>query len=398
VRNSILGVSWFWFVGTMLTSQLPTYAELHLGGDETLYIFALALFSIGTGVGSLLCERLSARTVEIGLVPLGAFGMTAFCADLYFARTGAPPLTGLDVAGFIRAPGSWRIIADLTLIGLFAGFFIVPLFALIQSRTPKAELSRVIAAMNIQNALFIVMAAGLGIGLQRGLGWSIPQVFLALAVLNALVAIWIFALVPEFFMRFVSWILLKALYKAKVTGIEEYVPDEGPALVVCNHVSYTDPLVLMGAIPRPTRFVMYWRIFNTPGMSWVFRTARAIPIAGAKENEAVMEAAFAEVDKALAEGEIVGIFPEGKLTTDGEIAQFKAGVERILKTRPVPVVPMALRGVWASVFSKQDARWGRLPRRLRARIELEAGPPVPGETASAAQLEALVRALRGDKA
>ena len=112
----------------------------------------------------------------------------------------------------------------------------------------------------------------------------------------------------------------------------------------------------------------------------------------------MMEAAFAEVDKALAEGEIVGIFPEGKLTTDGEIAQFKAGVERILKTRPVPVVPMALRGMWASVFSKQDARWGRLPRRLRARIELEAGPPVPGETASAAQLEAIVRALRGDKA
>jgi 1-acyl-sn-glycerol-3-phosphate acyltransferase len=398
VRNSILGVSWFWFVGTVLTSQLPTYAELHLGGDETLYIFALALFSVGTGVGSLLCERLSARTVEIGLVPMGAIGMTVFCADLYFARPGAPPLTGMDVAGFVRAAGSWRIIADLTLIGLFAGFFIVPLFALIQSRTPKAELSRVIAAMNIQNAAFIVLAAMLALVAQRNLHWTIPQVFLALAVLNALVSIWIFSIVPEFFMRFVSWILLKALYNAKVTGIEEHVPDEGAALVVCNHVSYTDPLVLMGAIPRPTRFVMYYRIFNTPGLSWVFRTARAIPIAGAKEDPQVMEDAFAEVDKALAEGEIVGIFPEGKLTTDGEIAQFKAGVERILKTRPVPVVPMALRGMWASVLSKQDARWGRLPRRLRAHIELEAGPPVDGATATAAQLEDIVRKLRGDKA
>ena len=398
VRNAILGVSWFWFFGTVLTSQLLPYAEANLGGAPTsaIYIFALALFSIGTGVGSLLCERLSARTVEIGLVPLGAFGMTVFCAALYFARPGDPPQTGLDVASFIQAPGSGWIIACLTLIGLFAGFFIVPLFALIQSRTPKAELSRVIAAMNIQNAAFIVLAAMLALLAQRALHWSIPQVFLALAVLNALVAIWIFALVPEFFMRFLSWLLLKALYKAKVTGIEEYVPDEGAALVVCNHVSYTDPLVLMGAIPRPTRFVMYYRIFRTPGMSWLFRTARAIPIAGAKEDPEVMEAAFAEVDRALANGEIVGIFPEGKLTTDGEIAQFKAGVERILKTRPVPVVPMALRGMWASVFSKQDARWGRLPKRLRARIELVAGPPVDGATATAEQLEALVRALRGD--
>ena len=401
VRNAILGVSWFWFVGTMLTAQLPSYAIDYMGSapnQALLYTFALALFSIGTGAGSMLCEKLSARTVEIGLVPLGAFGITAFVLDLYFARHGAPPTTGVGIAGFLAQPGAWHVCADLVLIGMFAGFFVVPLFALIQSRTPKDELSRVIAAMNIQNALFIVAAAGVSIAMQQLLHWTIPQVFLALAVMNAIVALYIFTLVPEFFMRFIAWVLTHVLYKAKVIGIEDNVPDEGPALVVCNHVSYTDPLVLMGAIPRPTRFVMYWKIFNTPGLSWVFRTARAIPIAGAKENVELMEAAFAEVDKALAEGEIVGIFPEGKLTTDGEIAQFKAGVERILKTRPVPVVPMALRGMWASVFSKQDARWGRLPRRLRAHIELEAGPPVDGATATAAQLEAIVRALRGDQA
>jgi 1-acyl-sn-glycerol-3-phosphate acyltransferase len=371
---------------------------VHLGGDATLYIFALALFSVGTGVGSLLCERMSARTVEIGLVPLGAFGMTAFCVDLYFARTGAPPVAGVGVAGFLAAPGSWRIVLDLTGVGLFAGIFIVPLFALIQSRSDKAQLSRVIAAMNIQNAAFIVGAAVLGIVLQRYLGWSIPQVFLVLGIANLVVALYIFTLVPEFFMRFVAWILTHTLYRAKVTGIEEHVPDEGPALIVCNHVSYTDPLVLMGAIPRPTRFVMYYRIFRTPGLSWLFRNSGAIPIAGAKEDAAVMEAAFAEVDRTLAEGGIVGIFPEGKLTTDGEIAQFKAGVERILKARPVPVVPMALRGMWASVFSRQDARWGRLPKRIRAKIELEAGPPLDGATATAAQLEEIVKRMRGSHA
>jgi 1-acyl-sn-glycerol-3-phosphate acyltransferase len=397
VRNAILGVSWFWFFGTVLTTQLVAYAEINLGGapNSGVYILALALFSIGTGVGSLLCERLSARTVEIGLVPLGAFGMTAFVLHLYFARPAVSPTAGLDTLAFLQAAGSWRIVADLTLIGLFAGFFIVPLFALIQSRTAKTELSRVIAAMNIQNALFIVLAAGFCLGLEKGFGLTIPQVLLVLAIANAVVTLYIFALVPEFFMRFFSWVLTHVLYRAKVSGIEEYVPDEGAALVVCNHVAFTDPLVIMGAIPRPTRFVMYYKIFRTPGFSWMFRTARCIPIASAKEDEAVKEAAFAEVDKALAEGEIVGIFPEGRLTTDGEIAEFKAGVERILRTRPVPVVPMALKGMWASVLSKQSARWGRIPRRLRARIELVASPPVPGETATAASLEAIVRQLRG---
>jgi 1-acyl-sn-glycerol-3-phosphate acyltransferase len=397
VFNSVLGISWFWFLGTALTAQLPVYAEANLGGGPELYLVALAVFSVGTAIGSLLCEKLSHRTVEIGLVPLGAIGVTACGIWLYFARSGAAPVTGLGVVEFLQAPGSWQVLAALMGIGIFGGFYLVPLFALVQSRTPKPEISRVIAGNNILNALFIVSAAVFGIVAQKVLHWSIPQFYLAIAIMNGLVALYIFTLVPEFLMRFVAWMLTHLLYRAQVVGIDENVPDEGPALVVCNHVSYTDPLVLMGAIPRPTRFVMYYKIFNTPGLSWLFRNARAIPIAGSREDAALMEAAFVEVDKALAEGEIVGIFPEGKLSTDGEIAEFKAGVERILKTRPVPVVPMALRGMWASVFSKQHARFGRLPKRIRARIELEAAPPVDGATATAASLEALVRSLRGDK-
>ncbi|MGE8215919.1 MAG: MFS transporter, partial [Stenotrophomonas maltophilia] len=204
VRNAILGVSWFWFVGTMLTSQLPTYAVVNLGGEPTLYIFALALFSVGTGVGSLLCEKLSGRTVEIGLVPLGAFGMTAFMLDLYFARAGTATAAGLGVSAFVAQPGSVRIIIDLVGIGLFTGFFVVPLFALIQSRTPKSEMSRVFAALNIQNSGFIVAAALIALATQKFLHWTIPQLFLALAIANAVVAIYIFTIVPEFLMRFLS--------------------------------------------------------------------------------------------------------------------------------------------------------------------------------------------------
>jgi len=408
VRNAILGVSWFWFFGTMLTSQLPTYAEVHLGGagdSAVLYIAALALFSVGTGVGSLLCEKLSARTVEIGLVPLGAFGMTAFLLDLYFARPVAAGVTGLDLAGFVRQPGSVRIIVDLLGIGLFTGFFVVPLFALIQSRTPTSRMSRVFAALNIQNSGFIVLAALIGLAAQQVLGLSSPQLFLALAIANALVALWIFTIVPEFLMRFLSWLLVRSLYRLRVRGVETHVPDEGAALIVCNHVSYMDALILAASIPRPVRFVMYYRIFNIPVMRWIFRTAKAIPIAGAREDPALMQRAFDEVDATLADGELVCIFPEGRLTADGQIAPFKSGVERILqhaaeRGQPVPVVPMALRGMWASMWSRRDGRLGRMrvPRRFRAPVDVVAGTPQPGTGTDAAALEAAVRQLRGDAA
>lgn len=397
VRNAVLGISWFWFVGTVFATQLPDYAVAHLGGSATLYVFALALFSIGTGAGSMACEKLSARTVEIGLVPLGAFGMSAFLFDLYFARSGVVTVSGLDIDGFLRQPGSTRIVVDLLGIGAFTGLFVVPLFALVQSRTPKDELSRVIGALNIQNSAFVVGASLLCLALRQWAGWSIPQLFLALAVANTLVALWIFSIVPEFLMRFLSWVLVRALYRLRVRGIEEHVPDEGPALLVCNHVSYMDALILSGAVPRPVRWVMYHRIFDIPVLRWIFRNARAIPIAGAREDPALMQRAFEEIDAALAAGELVGIFPEGRLTADGGIAPFKTGVERILARRPVPVVPMALRGMWASMWSRRDTRLGRMrvPRRFRARVELVAGAAM-GPESRAGELEAAVRELRGD--
>ena len=408
VRNAILGVSWFWFVGTVLTAQLPSYAELNLGADArstSLYIFALALFSVGVGVGSLLCEKLSARTVEIGLVPLGALGISAFMIDLYFARTGLAPASGLTIAQFLGAANGWRIAIDLTGIGLSAGLFIVPLFALIQSRTPKDELARVFAALNIQNSAFIVAAAVISLLLQRALDWSIPQVFLALAIANLLVTAWIFTIVPEFAMRFVSWLLVRTLYRLELHGIERHVPDEGPALLVCNHVSYMDALILAASIPRPVRFVMYYRIFQIPVMRWIFRAAGAIPIASPREDLAMMERAFDAIDAALADGELVLVFPEGRLTADGAIAPFKSGVERILARRAVPVVAMALRNMWTSMWSRRGAAAEgglmdrmRVPRRFRAHVEVVAGEPVPGAAADAALLEARVRALRGDAA
>jgi 1-acyl-sn-glycerol-3-phosphate acyltransferase len=398
VFNAVLGISWFWFFGTVLVAQLPSYTKLNLGGDGSVNILGLTLFSIGTGIGSLLCEKMSGKRVEVGLVPLGAFGLTAFGVDLFFARPGLAPTHGLNWLAFLQAAGSWRIALDLILIGVFAGFYVVPLFAFIQSRTPRDRLSRVIAGNNILNALFIVCAAGFGLGM-GALGLGIPHIFLAIAILNALVALYIFTLVPEFVMRFITWVLVNTLYRVRVDGAQN-IPEEGAVLLVCNHVSFMDPLLLMANLRRPARFVMYYKIFNIPLLRFVFRTAKAIPIAGHKEDPALLQQAYDAIDAALADGEVVCLFPEGALTRDGQIATFRTGVEKILARRPVTVVPMALRGLWGSVWSKRDSMLhrSRLPRRFRARVELVIDPPIPAAAATAASLEQRVSELRGTMA
>jgi 1-acyl-sn-glycerol-3-phosphate acyltransferase len=398
VFNAVLGISWFWFFGTVLIAQLPNYTRVNLGGDGSVNTLVLTLFSLGTGIGSLLCERLSARRVEIGLVPMGAFGLTVFGIDLFFARSGVATMTGLDWLGFLHAAGSWRIAFDLTMIGVFAGFYVVPLFAFVQSRARRDQLSRVIAGNNILNALLICIASGFGLGLSA-LGLGVPAIFLAVAIINIFVATYIFTLVPEFVMRFITWLLVHTLYRVRVEGME-HIPREGPALLVCNHVSFMDPLILMASVRRPIRFVMYHKIFAIPVLNFVFRTAKAIPIAGQKEDAALLEKAFDEVDAALANGELVCIFPEGGLTADGRIAPFRAGVDRILARRPVQVVPLALRGLWGSIFSRRDSALHRmrLPRRFWSRVELVGGEPIAAPQADAMTLQERVGELRGDAA
>ncbi|TAL84962.1 MAG: MFS transporter [Rhodanobacter sp.] len=398
VFNAVLGISWFWFFGTVLIAQLPVYTREILGGDGSVNTLVLTLFSIGTGLGALLCERMSGKRVEIGLVPLGAFGLTVFGVDLYFARHGMAAVRGLDWLAFLQGAGNWRIAFDLTLIGMFAGFYVVPLFAFVQARAPREKLSRIIAGNNILNALLIVLAAGFGLGL-GALGLDPAQIFLAAALLNVLVAGYIFTLVPEFLMRFITWVLVNTLYRVRVDGADN-IPGEGPVLLVCNHVSFMDPLLLLGKLRRPARFVIYHRVFRIPLLRFVFRIARAIPIAGHKEDPLLLQQAYDAIDTALAAGEVVCLFPEGALSADGEIAPFRPGLEKILARRPVPVVPMALRGLWGSMWSRRDSTLhrARLPRRFRARVELVIDPTEPSLSATAAGLERRVRVLRGDLA
>ena len=393
---SILGISWFWFYGSAVTLQVPAYTLVVLNGSETITTVLLTAFAVGVGVGSLLCERLSGHRIELGLVPFGSIGLTVVAIDLYFAQPGIHPDAVASIGEFLARPGSWRVLLDLSLLGAFGGFYSVPLYANVQQRASRQHLSRVIAANNIINALFMVGASILAISL-LSLGLSIPQLFLVLAALNAAVAAYIYTLLPEFLMRFLAWIAMSVLYRIRVTGAE-HIPKQGGAILVCNHVSFVDALVLGGSVRRPARFVMYYKIFQIPILNFIFTDAKAIPIASAKENPELLEQSFEAIDQALADDQLICIFPEGGITRDGEIQRFRPGIERILERRPVPVVPMGLSGLWGSWFSRQSGGGLRkIPGRLFARVDLRIGEAINARDVTAAKLELLVRTLRGER-
>ncbi|MFC0132049.1 glycerol acyltransferase [Massilia eurypsychrophila] len=393
---SMLGNSWFWFYGALMLSQFPVYAKDYLHGDHSVFVLLLTVFSLGIGTGSLLCERLSGGKVEIGLVPFGSIGLSVFGIDLYLASLGYTNTAAVDIAGVLAQPGIWRILADIVMIGVFGGFFIVPLFALIQTRCDPAHVSRTIAGMNIMNALFMVASALMAMVLLK-MGATIPQMFLATAILNALVAVYIFSLVPEFLMRFLAWLLIHTIHRVKIVDVDR-IPDEGAAVLVCNHVSYVDAIVIGAASPRPIRFVMDHNIFKMPVLGWIFRTAKAIPIAPAKEDPWLMEKAYIDIAQALHEGDLVCIFPEGKLTRDGEMNEFRGGIVKIIERSKVPVIPMALRGLWGSLLTRDPGNLFErsFTRGPRSRLALAVGAPVAPQQATPEYLHQQVKDLRGE--
>ncbi len=326
---------------------------------------------------------LSRRHVEIGLVPLGAIGMSVFAIDLYFASRGlAAPAGGpvMGLAAFLAERAHWRVMADLTGLSLFAGLYSVPMYALIQLRSQPTHRARIIAANNILNALFMIASAVLA-GALLAAGFTVPQIFLFTGLANAVVALYIFLLVPEYLLRFVAWVLSRCVYRFKVRG-DEHIPTQGAAILACNHVSFVDAMLLMAASPRPIYFVMDHRIFRVPVLGWLFRLAKAIPIAPQREDAATYEAAFERAAQVLREGDLLAIFPEGGITRDGQLQPFKGGIMKILERAradglDVPVVPMALTHLWGSYFSRIE-NGGAMVRPFRrgvwSRVGLNVGP------------------------
>ena len=399
---SMLGISWMWFFGATFLTSFFAFSKDVLAGNTEVVTLLLALFSIGIACGALLCERLSGKHIEIGLVPFGSIGMSVFAIDLYWAcqHLLVPDHTHLMGAlEFLKQSQHWRIMFDLLLLAMFAGFYSVPLYALIQIRSPKTHRARIIAANNILNAVFMIFSSLLAMGLLHA-GYSIPQLFLITGLLNAAVALYIYLLVPEFLVRFLAWLLIHSIYKVKSEGTEN-IPQQGAAILACNHVSFVDAVVVMALVQRPIRFVMDYRISSIPILAFIFRRVKVIPIASAQENMKMLKRANHLIDQALAHGELVCIFPEGRITDTGELYPFKSGVQKIAQRNQVPVYPMALRGLWGSFFSRFGGRaFTTIPRPLRqgfqSQVELIVGEKIRAEELDTESLQTRIQQLRGE--
>ncbi|MEN6321303.1 MAG: MFS transporter [Syntrophaceae bacterium] len=395
VFNSVLGISWFWFIGIALLSIIPVFCKNFLKAQESVVTLFLMLFSVGIGVGSILCERLSFKRTELGLVPLGSFGISLFTFDLFWA--GQPAALSSDglisVMDFLNTYYGRRVSIDIFLLAVSGGFFTVPLYTFIQQKSHKEIRSRVIAGNNILNALFMVVSS-LFLAMLYHSKLSYPQIFLILSIMNILVAVYIYTLIPEFLLRLMAWGLTNIIYRLKVIG-RENLPLEGPFVIACNHVTYVDSFIISSGCPRPARFVMYYKYFDMPLISRIFRDSKVIPIAGVNEDKSVLRAAFDKIAAELQDGEVVCIFPEGRLTSDGKLHEFRPGIEKIIQQTPVPVVPACMNGLWGSYFSRKYSSKERKPfRRKWSRISLEFGAPVPPEEATAEKLFEIINRMK----
>ena len=248
VFMALIGISWMWFFGAVFLANFPAFAKESLHGSEQVAALLLTVFSVGIGAGSLWCEKLSQGHVEPGLAPLGAIGMSVFSIDLYAAVQALPAVadgTALSVAEFVARPGHWRVMADLALLSFSAGIYSVPLYALIQAQAAPERRARVIAANNILNALFMIAASVLAALLLRA-GFSTQALFAAVGLVNVLAALYAVRTAPGLLLRLAAKLIARLTYRFKVRGME-HMPATGPALLVANHVSFIDPVLIMAA-------------------------------------------------------------------------------------------------------------------------------------------------------
>lgn len=392
---SILAISWFWFFGSIVLTQFPSFAETVLHGDANVATLMLATFSIGIGLGSMACSFLSSGRIELGLIPIGAIGIGFFTWQ--FSNTIMPVSAELkSLTEMLATPGIWSVIFNMIMIAFCCGLFIVPLYTFMQMNSDDTNRSRIIAVNNFLNCSLMVVAGILAVAL-ISLGFSVLQIFKVAAVLNIIVTIYILTVIPRFFLRLVSWVLVHSAYRISKSELQN-IPDSGPALLVCNHVSFIDPLIIFGVSPRPIRFVMHNAFYQLPVIKYLFKALKAIPIASARENPELMQNALDMVAEALENGELVCVFPEGGISRDGEIAKFQSGVEHILKREPVPVIPLTLRGLWGTWFSRYKGRAMKgLPTSFMKRITVVAGEPIAPEDADRHTLHQRVSNLRGEE-
>lgn len=351
--KAIIGISWFWFFGAAVLSLLPIMCkELFQGTEEVGTVF-LATFTIGMGIGSVVCNKFSGSKVEVGMVPLAAVGMSLFLFDLFYVcLTWKYHFTELvGVSTFFKLDGSIRAVFDLCMVTVFGGMYIIPQQAYMQRNSAPEYLARTIAANNIWNSVGMVLAAGILMVL-HGLKFSIAEIFGLIAVANLLFSFVLYLFYTEYMWRFIAQALSKIFWNIKVEG-ENNIPKTGPIIIASNHVSFVDWLFIMAVSPRPVRWIIDHTYYNLIGFRILFKHAKLIPVASRKENEDLLNHSFIRIFKSLEDGHCLGLFPEGFLTRDGQLRRFQPGIKKIVDHSKANVIPIVINGAWGSFFSHQ---------------------------------------------
>lgn len=351
--KAIIGISWFWLFGAALLSILPALCKELFQGSETVGTMFMSTFTIGMGLGSIVCNKLSGKRVEVGMVPLAAVGMSLFLLDLFWVCTNwnYHTLELLSIPDFFKLDGSVRAIFDLTMVTIFGGMFIIPQQAYMQRNSDPEYLARTIAANNIWNSVGMVVAA-VTLMVLHSFKISLPHIVGLIALANLLFAYVLYRFYTEEMWRFIAMGLTKLMYNLKVEG-ENIIPTKGPVIIASNHVTFVDWLFIMAISPRPLRWVIDHIYYNIPGLKILFKHAKLIPVATKKENPEILEKSFKTMFEALDNGEILGLFPEGFLTRDGKLRKFQPGIKKIVDQTQAEVIPIVISGAWGSFFSHE---------------------------------------------
>jgi acyl-[acyl-carrier-protein]-phospholipid O-acyltransferase/long-chain-fatty-acid--[acyl-carrier-protein] ligase len=382
---TVIGISYFWFLGALVQINILFFGKELLHLDE-FHIGLLGTFlAVGIGLGSLAAGRLSGDHIELGLVPLGSVAM-GICLGLVALSAPSYPYT----------------CASLVLLGFSAGLFAVPLNALLQQRSGKEEKGQLIATNNFMNTIGIFLAAGIHWTLKAPLQFSPDTIILLTGLVTLAGTLAILYLLPDYFVRFVLWLVTHTIYRIKIVGAEN-LPARGPALLVSNHVSFIDALMIGGATSRFVRFMLHRDYYDLKWLHWFFRLMRSIPVSATNRRDIVQSLKHARNE--LDNGHIVCIFAEGAITRVGHLLPFKRGFERIVEGTNVPIIPVHLDQLWGSIFSFKDGRFfWKWPKRLSYPVTVSFGSPLPSNATvhqvrnAVLELESNAVACRGSTA
>ncbi|MBI4490247.1 MAG: MFS transporter [Deltaproteobacteria bacterium] len=360
---TVVGISYFWFLGALLQMDIILLGKEVMTLDDLRIGILVTFLAAGIGIGSLVAGRLSGDKVELGLVPLGSIGMAIL--SLLFASSTA----------------SYALAATaLTFLGFSAGFFIVPLNALLQQRSGQQEKGRVIATANFLSTVGILLASGVLWTFRDLIGVQADRIILIFGLFTLAATIYILSILPDFMIRFTLWLLTHTIYRIRIVG-QEHVPFRGPALLVCNHLSFIDPLLVGACVQRFIRFMMYRPYYEMKLLNWLFRLMKVIPVSGRRRREIVE--ALARAREELRQGHVVCIFAEGAVSRTGNLLPFKRGFEKIVDGLDVPVIPVYLDRLWGSIFSFKDGRsFWKWPERIPYPVTVCFGKPLPSPVAA----------------